>query len=108
MDLVISTKYRNERSYNQFTLDVLKSAIQKYIRRGETEKAIYAALEMWMFKCVLKKGSRAGGILTNFVHRLQIIYLEDVGIGSIIKQVDGKIVVDTSIWKCLDLMIDSI
>ena len=37
----INTKFRNEISFNGYKLDVLKSALQKYIRRGNLDKSIY-------------------------------------------------------------------
>ncbi len=79
LEKCMSCKYRNEKSANGFTMDVLKSAIQKYIRRGNSKEAIYAAIEMWMFICILPFNPKAKSILTNLIHRLQIIYLEDVG-----------------------------
>lgn len=69
----LSATYRNETSYNGYTLDVLKSAIQKYIRRGKFVKAIYAAFEMDMFALI-----EAEGIRSNLIHRLMIIFMEDV------------------------------
>lgn len=70
----LSTKYRSEKSYNGYTLDVLKSALQKYIRRCNPEMAIYAAAELDLFSFD-PKGER---IRTNLIHRLMIIFMEDV------------------------------
>lgn len=86
MNKEMSTKYRDERSLNGYSLDVLKSALQKYIRRGFANKAIYAGLELDFFDC-LEGGGR---IYTNLIHRLMIIYLEDVGLSGFL------------IWKDLD------
>jgi hypothetical protein len=46
----LSTTYRQEVSWNGYRADVLKSGIQKYIRRGVTEKALYCAGELDLFK----------------------------------------------------------
>ncbi len=73
-----STKYRSEMSFNCFKLDVLKSALQKYIRRGEVEKAVWCMVELDLFGFV-DGGSR---IRTNLIHRLLVIYLEDVGVAN--------------------------
>ena len=72
--------YRIEKSYNGYSLDILKSALQKYIRRGIVDKAIYFAIEisLFLFTDVDRDQKR---IVTNFIHRLQIIFLEDVGLG---------------------------
>jgi hypothetical protein len=75
----ISTEFRNEKSYNNYSLDILKSALQKYIRRGEIDKAIYFAIEVSLF--IFKENDlNRKRIITNFIHRLQIIFLEDVGL----------------------------
>jgi hypothetical protein len=71
----MSTVYRSEKSYNGYSLDVLKSALQKYIRRCDHEKAIYAGVELDLF---YKMKDRGEGIRTNLIHRLMIIYMEDV------------------------------
>lgn len=90
METRISVKYRNERSLNNFTLDVLKSALQKYIRRAMEDQALFAGVELLMFGAV-DGGAR---IVTNFIHRLQVIYLEDVGIAAI------------NLWEYIDSKID--
>jgi hypothetical protein len=56
----------------------MKSALQKYIRRGHTEQALYAANELYMFKHL--DGGQAA--YTNFINRIRVITLEDVGLGS--------------------------
>lgn len=76
----LSTKYRSETSWNNHSLDVLKSGLQKYIRRSEEKKALYCAGELDLFKHAKEHGE---GIRSNFIHRLMIIYLEDVGLGGI-------------------------
>jgi hypothetical protein len=62
-------------SLNGHSPDVLKSGVQKYCRRGETEKALWCAVELDLF-------SKCGGepIRTNNLNRLVVICSEDVGV----------------------------
>jgi len=78
--MFLCSLYRKEKSWNGYTLDVLKSGLQKYIRRGMTDKALYCAGELDLFKYSPERGE---GIRTNFIHRLMIIYLEDIGIANL-------------------------
>lgn len=57
-----------------YRLDLVKSALQKYIRRGNAEKALYAATELYRLGEV---GGQAP--VTNLYNRLAIIAGEDVG-----------------------------
>ena len=85
----LSTTYRQEVSWNGYRADVLKSGIQKYIRRGVTEKALYCAGELDLFKEAVDKS--AGEVIrTNFLHRLMIIYMEDVENRSILEDINIK------------------
>jgi hypothetical protein len=77
----LSAKFRTERSWNGHRPDVLKSGLQKYIRRGEVDKALFCAGELDLFKHAPE--DRREAIRTNFIHRLMITYLEDVGIGDL-------------------------
>lgn len=70
----ISIKYRSERSASDNSPDELKSGLQKYIRRDIEDKALRCATELYCFRLV---GGKA--IYTNLIHRLMIIYLEDIG-----------------------------
>ena len=70
----LSGAYRCEKSYNGFGLGVLKSALQKYIRRSNPAKAIFAGIELDLF-CLIGEER----IRTNLIHRLMIVFLEDVG-----------------------------
>lgn len=88
----LSSKYRQETSYNGFTIDILKSALQKYIRRSNPVKAIYAGIELDLFVLI-----EAEGIRTNFIHRLMIIYLEDISNPGL------WIWMNTQIFRLLDL-----
>jgi hypothetical protein len=76
----ISTDFRNEHSYNGYRLDELKSGIQKYVRRAEIDKAIWCALELDLFAYDNNRGET---IRTNLIHRLMIIFLEDVSLGGL-------------------------
>lgn len=67
------------KSLNGYQLKVLRSALQKYIRRGNLDKAIYVGIEMDTFAFI--KGGEA--IRTNLLNRLMIIALEDIGISNI-------------------------
>ncbi len=99
----MSIKFRHEVGYNGIALDILKSGVQKYIRRGEFFKALWCAIEIFMFQCypeivkqtlsqpraaiapLLTKNeeTRLKSIFTNFYHRLQVTFLEDVGLGGL-------------------------
>lgn len=72
-------------SWNGISIDVLKSGIQKYIRRGNVEKALWCTFELDLFSEMYFRGSdKETGIKalsTNLIHRLLIISIEDVGIG---------------------------
>ena len=75
---MLSVEYRKECSENGQKLGETKSAIQKYIRRGEEEKALKIGREMSSY-WLLQEGMR---VKTNLMNRLKIIYMEDVGIGN--------------------------
>lgn len=75
-------------SLNGVETDVLKSALQKYVRRGNIEKSIWCILEMDLFSEMLhrendeKKIKMLKSFLTNMANRLIIISIEDVGLGN--------------------------
>lgn len=75
--------YRNEKSANGFSLKVLKSALQKYARRGMRLKLLQTIKEFHTFSQAkdsegnLRK--EVASIRTNYMHRLLVITLEDVG-----------------------------
>lgn len=58
-------------------IDVLKSAMQKFARRGKTDKMIAIAMEFDMFK-YLGTNPATKSIRTNCLNRLKIIMFEDV------------------------------
>lgn len=65
-------------TYSGFTPDVMKSALQKYIRRGIVDKALYAAFELY------RMGEISGGVAvqTNCLNRLRVIGVEDIGLAN--------------------------
>lgn len=77
MSALLSTSYRKHITWNGYPADVVKSGIQKYIRRSLLEKALYCAAELDLFK-EARNEKEAEGIRTNFLHRLMVIFLEDV------------------------------
>lgn len=62
------------KTYSGLDLDVVKSALQKYIRRRMPEKAILAAIEMFRLGEI---GGEAA--VTNLFNRIVIIANEDIG-----------------------------
>ena len=88
MESKLSDKYRNEVSWNGYGSDVMKSALQKYIRRGVLDKALYTAGELDLFK---EASDRGETIRTNFLHRLMVIFLEDVENASILPEIHDLI-----------------
>ena len=80
----LSTTFRHQVSWNGYPLDLVKSGLQKYIRRGETEKALYCAGEIDLFKTAEKEGEV---VRTNLLNRFLVIYMEDVENLSIIHRV---------------------
>jgi hypothetical protein len=88
MSSKLSDKFRNEVSWNGFGSDVMKSGLQKYIRRGNIEKALFCAGELDLFKEASERGET---IRTNFLHRLMVIYLEDVANLTIFNTIEKKL-----------------
>ena len=64
----------SSKTYSGLDLDVVKSALQKYIRRNMPQKALLSAIELYRF-------GEVGGIaaVTNMYNRLAIIANEDIG-----------------------------
>ena len=75
----LNAGYRQEKTWNGHRSDLVKSGLQKYIRRGMMDKALYCAGEMDLFK----GEDRGEAVRTNFVHRLMVVFLEDVGVGGL-------------------------
>lgn len=70
------TTYRNERTRNGYTVDVVKSAIQKYSRRGMFSECVYAMVEMYLFKF----HETGKSLYTNFCNRIKVVCLEDISL----------------------------
>lgn len=75
----MNCKFRNEVTASGYDFSVMKSGLQKYIRRGNEEKAVKCIEELDRFAELGHEGER---LRTNMLHRLQIIFLEDIGIGN--------------------------
>ena len=107
----ICVKYRSEKSQNGYSLDTLKSALQKYIRRGNANMACYIAREFLSFYFVTEGEDLEKNItriMTNFTHRLQIIILEDIGCASLpyLPQFDALLTLLKSQLKQTPFLID--
>ena len=82
----LSTTYRQQVTWNGHKADVMKSGLQKYIRRGVVDKALFCAGELDLFKEAPEK-AQGEGIRTNFLHRLIVIFIEDVENMSLFEEV---------------------
>ena len=71
----------NGNSINNFSTSVLKSGLQKYIRRGKLIKSLYCLVELDMFK-ELKNDKKVKGLRSNIRNRLIVILGEDIGISN--------------------------
>ena len=67
-------------TYNKYKVDVMKSGLQKYIRRGNIEKSIYCMVELDLFKKLNDK--KVKGLRSNIRNRLLVILVEDIGISN--------------------------
>jgi len=67
-------------SMNKIKVDVLKSGLQKYIRRGMLEKCLYCLVELDMFKKLNDK--KVKGLRSNIRNRIIVILNEDIGISN--------------------------
>lgn len=74
------SKYRGELTVGGFTLDIVKSGFQKSIRRSLPDKAARYVTEMASVSMAEDHPERIKAVQTNLLHRLMIIYLEDVGL----------------------------
>ena len=68
-------------SYNGYKLDILKSGIQKYLRRREFDKMVWCVAEIYLFQ-VLQKTERdkkaTKGIISNMINRLIVMMDEEL------------------------------
>ena len=68
-------------SYNGYKLDILKSAVQKYLRRREFDKMVWCVAEIYLFQVFAKtETERRGtkGIISNLLNRLIIMLDEEM------------------------------
>lgn len=72
----INTKYRQQTTFNGLSFDIAKSALQKFIRRGDYNSAQIIATELDIFRWAPDSKS----VITNIFNRLRIIALEDIGL----------------------------
>ena len=63
------------KSYYGYKIDVLKSALQKYLRRKELKKMEWVMTELYMFRFA---DSRAVGVLSNVLNRIKIFNDEEM------------------------------
>ena len=63
------------KSYYGYKIDVLKSALQKYLRRKELDKMIWVMVELYMFKFADEKGN---AVLSNMLNRVKIFLDEEM------------------------------
>lgn len=79
---MIKTKFRTE-NIDSISLNIYKSAIQKYIRRSESDKAKVCINNLSLFFQEFEDNEKDVSlkrITTNILHRIMVIFLEDVGI----------------------------
>lgn len=69
--------FRASVSANGHAKDELLSALQKYIRRGEKQKALYVAIELELFSSI----PEAKALVTNTINRLRVILGEETACG---------------------------
>ena len=68
-------------SFHGYKLDLLKSGVQKYLRRREYEKMVWCALEIWRFEeqasSELEK-KMCKGIISNLLNRIIVMMDEEM------------------------------
>jgi len=86
---LFSLKYRDVKTFNGYEYDTVKSAIQKFIRRGRVFQAQQMVGESDMFRfsgyfkpLEEKEKTLVKSSITNLVNRLKVIYLEDIGLAN--------------------------
>ena len=71
----------SSRSYYGYKLDILKSGLQKYLRRREETKMLWCLGEIYLFKVFAKTPQElraTKGIITNLINRLIIMLDEEL------------------------------
>ena len=68
-------------SFNGYKLDILKSAVQKYLRRREFDKMVWCVAEIYLFQVYAKtdvEKRATKGIISNLINRLIIMLDEEM------------------------------
>ena len=68
-------------SFNGYKLDILKSAVQKYLRRREFDKMVWCVAEIYLFQVYAKtdvEKRATKGIISNLLNRLIIMLDEEM------------------------------
>ena len=71
----------SSRSFNGYKLDILKSAVQKYLRRREFHKMVWCVGEIYLFQVYAKSDAEkraTKGIISNLINRLIIMLDEEM------------------------------
>ena len=63
------------KSYYGYRIDLLKSALQKYLRRKELDKMVWCMTELYLFKFA---DERAMGVVSNTLNRVKIFLDEEM------------------------------
>merc|ERR1712032_800673 len=66
------------RSYNNISLDLLRSSIIRYIIYGNCDKAIWCAIEFYLFKNI-----ECIPVITNLINKISCLLVEHKGISHI-------------------------
>lgn len=77
----LDATYRKEVSFNGFPVDVLKSALQKYVRRGLVDKALWSMAELDLL--YLLPAGAGERIRSNLFSRLRVMYLEEISLSNV-------------------------
>lgn len=72
-------------TWNNLKIDLVKSGIQKYIRRGNLEKAIWMTIELDLFSKL--DGGKGESIRTNMINRIKVILVEEIFDWSVLQNV---------------------
>ena len=72
-------------TWNNLKIDLVKSGIQKYIRRGNLEKAIWMTIELDLFSRL--DGGKGESIRTNMINRIKVILVEEIFDWSVLQNV---------------------
>ena len=67
-------------SYYGYKVDIVKSGIQKYLRRREYDKMLWCVCEMWLFQGMVDESKlrATSGLISNLVNRLVVMCDEEM------------------------------